>query len=772
MGILLAAGTAQAAAWFPGPNFPNTADIRSVGVFFPANGKFYAMGGRTSDSAGSDLRNPSEFDPVAGTWAVKTGAFDDGQVNNMAAGVLNVGGTDYIFTVGGSAAGNTTATAEVRRYDPVADAFVYNAGDAWPGDAGGNVLPGGFAVYNNKLYIIGGFQINTSMENFIYQFDPNAASGSQWTLMTATLTVQPLGYVPACTIGNLIYTAGGSMWTGSTLADTTDSYVFDPVADTIALLTNQIPRATAETRALNFNGQMWVLGGGRVAPNPSNEVDIYDPVAGTWSTGLAFNQARRNFPADTNGTNIWLDGGYAPTAPTNAMEIYGLCGTVIISPGTLPNGNYGVSYSQQLTASGGSQPFTFTVTAGALPNGLTVDTTGLLSGSPLEVGTFMFTVQAVNSDGCTGSQAYTLTIDCGTISILPSNPILPAGQTGTFYSQTFTASGGASPFTFSVFAGTLPPGLTLDSAGNLTGTPTAGGTSNFTVHVVDAFNCAVNAAYSLTINVVFSVLNISPQCGPAAGGTSVTINGFAFDPAATVTIAGNAATNVVVNGTGTQITADTAANSPGVSGDVVITNPGPATATLTNGYGYDYLDVPSTNPFHSFVCAMERNQITGGCGGGNYCPANSVIRSSMAVFIIKAEHGSSYTPPSANCATFPFTDVACPSVIADYVQQMVAEGITSGCSPTLFCPTNPVLRNQMAVFLLTGEHGMGYTPPACTPPGQFTDVPCPGSGFTNWIYQLVAEGITGGCTATTYCPTAAVSRGSMAVFLTVTFSLP
>jgi len=68
---------------------------------------------------------------------------------------------------------------------------------------------------------------------------------------------------------------------------------------------------------------MYVLGGGRVAPNPSNEVDIYDPVMNTWSTGIAFANARRNFPADTDGTNnIWLAGGYEPTTPAGDMQIF------------------------------------------------------------------------------------------------------------------------------------------------------------------------------------------------------------------------------------------------------------------------------------------------------------------------------------------------------------------------------------------------------------------------------------------------------------------
>src|SRR5262249_56341890 len=84
-----------------------------------------------------------------------------------------------------------------------------------------------------------------------------------------------------------------------------------------------IPRATGETRGLNFCNMMYVMGGGRVAPNPSTEVDIYDPVANSWSVGTPFVNARRNFPTDTDGTsNIWLAGGYEPSTPAADMEIF------------------------------------------------------------------------------------------------------------------------------------------------------------------------------------------------------------------------------------------------------------------------------------------------------------------------------------------------------------------------------------------------------------------------------------------------------------------
>ena len=87
----------------------------------------------------------------------------------------------------------------------------------------------------------------------------------------------PLGYIPTTTIGTLIYTGGGTDITAGALTDTTNSFVYDPVADSIGTIA-AIPRATRETRAVNFNEQMYVMGGGRTAPNPSNEVDIYDPV--------------------------------------------------------------------------------------------------------------------------------------------------------------------------------------------------------------------------------------------------------------------------------------------------------------------------------------------------------------------------------------------------------------------------------------------------------------------------------------------------------------
>ena len=251
----------------------------------------------------------------------------DNQMNNMACGVLTVSGTPSIYCVGGSAAGQTTATARVFFYNPATDtATTLTSADNWPGDAAGTILPGGFAETGNKMYILGGFNINVASTNQIWQFDPTAAVGSKWLQRVNT----PVGimYAPTCAIGGIIYVGGASDYSGGTVIDTTNSFSFNPVANTTSSIA-AIPRATGETRGLTFNGNMYVIGGGRVAPNPSTEVDIYNPGTNTWSLGLPFNTPRRNFPTDTNGTDhIWLSGGYASDGitPLASMEIFaGAC---------------------------------------------------------------------------------------------------------------------------------------------------------------------------------------------------------------------------------------------------------------------------------------------------------------------------------------------------------------------------------------------------------------------------------------------------------------
>ena len=191
---------------------------------------------------------------------------------------------------------------------------------------------------------------------------------------------------------------------------------------------------------------------------------------------------------------------------------------------------------------------------------------------------------------------------------------------------------------------------------------------------------------------------------------------------------------------------------------------GPFWGTLTPTFP----DVPFPYWAHIWIQRLYKAEITAGCGNGNYCPEGTVTRDQMAVFLLKAKHGSSYVPPAP---TGVFQDVPTDYWAAAWIEQLAAEGITSGCStsPKKYCPTTPVTRDQMAVFLLKAKHGSNYVPPS--PTGVFQDVPTD-YWAAAWIEQLAAEGITAGCGGGNYCPTTPVTRDQMAVFLVKNFNLP
>ncbi len=257
---------------------------------------------------------------------------------------------------------------------------------------------------------------------------------------------------------------------------------------------------------------------------------------------------------------------------------------------------------------------------------------------------------------------------------------------------------------------------------------------------------------------------IAPASGPAAGGAAVTVTGTSFAAGAALTIGGQPATGVSVVDP-QHITATSPALPAGAAYDVTVTNVDLTNGTVVKGFVADFLDVPPAQQFYAYVTTLVSNAITSGIGGGNYGVDAPTLRQQMAVFILKAKHGLCYTPPPCSGV---FGDVPCSSNFAPWIEAMAAEGITGGCGGGNFCPTNPVRRDQMAVFLLKGEHGSSYVPPACT--GIFLDVACP-SPFADWIEQLSNEQITGGCGGGNYCPASANTRGQMAVFLTKTFHL-
>jgi len=247
--------------------------------------------------------------------------------------------------------------------------------------------------------------------------------------------------------------------------------------------------------------------------------------------------------ANTQGTSGRLT-GMAYLSPSQ-------CPTIALSPATLPAGTVGAAYNQTLTASGGATPHSFTLSAGTLPNGLTLSSAGALSGTPTQSGSFNITVRATDANNCSGTQSYTLTINCQTITINPAT--LPAGVAGAAYNQTLTQTGGVGNVAFSLSAGTLPTGLTLSPAGVLSGTTTQTGNFPITVRATDANGCTGTRNYTLVINQVQNpvpvISSLSPNTAVAGSAAfTLTVNGSGFVDGATVRWNNNNRPTTFVNG--------------------------------------------------------------------------------------------------------------------------------------------------------------------------------------------------------------------------------
>lgn len=206
--------------------------------------------------------------------------------------------------------------------------------------------------------------------------------------------------------------------------------------------------------------------------------------------------------ANTSGRALARNG--AVTLDTNHVNTCGVlvCPIISVNPPTLPDGSVGTPYNQTVSASGGTAPYTFSVSGGALPPGLLLNSaSGAITGTPTTAGTFTFLITATDANGCLGSRLYSMNItspNCPAIILNPTT--LPPGVALTFYSQQITASGGTAPYTYAITSGALPTGLTLNTAtGLISGTLLQGGLFNFTVGATDSVGCAGSRAYAIAV---------------------------------------------------------------------------------------------------------------------------------------------------------------------------------------------------------------------------------------------------------------------------------
>ncbi len=309
-----------------------------------------------------------------------------------------------------------------------------------------------------------------------------------------------------------------------------------------ATLTVALSAASGQTVTVNYN----TANGSAVAPadyvSASGTV-TFPPGSTTRTLTLTINgdtapEADESFTVNLSGaTNATLGDA------TGTVTILNDDQPVTVAPATLPMPVIGASYSQLITATGGSGSYGFSVTTGALPPGLTLGSGGVLSGTPTAAGSFAFTITATDTSAApgpyNGMQAYTMAVGSPLLQ-LPAGPLPAATRDQAYTADAGPATGGTAPYSYSVGSGALPLGMNLNTiTGEISGTPSVPGSSSFTISATDS-STGTGAPFMVTSSRSITVADSAP----VAGDVNVTLAYGAPATPVALALSGGAATSL------------------------------------------------------------------------------------------------------------------------------------------------------------------------------------------------------------------------------------
>jgi Beta-propeller repeat/S-layer homology domain len=651
------------------------------------------------------------------------------------------------------------AASDGSLYAAIYNSTVYkstNQGDSWtPVNTG---LPGSGLVYAHSLSVSPSDPATLYLAaGTVYK---TTNGGASWAAIASgfgykgegalEIAVSPLNasVLYGWGVAYLLSTDGGVDWTAATVGASSAGFAFDPfnAANVFAL---------AGTTTQGFVAKL----------NRSGSALTYSTYLGgtasAYAMGIATNGTGGAFA--TGYTSDTLDSSFPVTSSTGQSSSNAQVAFVTEISDTTDACSYSVNPAAQVL-SGATQLASFSVVApggcawtvtsdqswAIFPNGasgtgtagfyvqIAANTTGAGRSANLTLGGKTVTVQQADS-----SCSYVLSAT--SVSLTPGGgPVSVDLTTGSGCPWSVSTGTSAISVT-SAATGTGSATITMTVAPNL-------GTSSRTFSVaVATAGIQLNEAAMQTIT--FGALSNQtlgaspiPLTATASSGLDVT---FTSNTTTVCTVSGNTA--IIVASGGCSITASQAGNATYA-----------AAAPVIRAFTVLFNDVAPTAYYYTAVNLFAQYGITAGCGNNNFCPDDNVTRAQMAVFIVTAIFGSN----TFSYSTTPhFADVGTGDFAFKFIQAMYELGITAGCGNGNYCPDDPVTRDSMSVFIIVARLGTGaaFTYPV-TP--YFTDEPATDFAF-KFVQRMKLEGITGGCTTTTFCPDSSVTRGQMAVFMMV-----
>jgi chitinase len=331
-----------------------------------------------------------------------------------------------------------------------------------------------------EIYVNGVLKATKTGSPFSYSWDTKAGANGAYTLSARA------------------YDAAGNMGQSSTLSVSVNNPLPDTQAPTVTAFT--IP-STATSLIVAINsftaGDNVGVTGYKITESSTPPL----PGSAGWTSA-----SPASYSAASAGNHTlypWTRdaaGNVSPVYASPKTVSITLPPAVTVSTTTLPSATVGTYFYSYLAASGGTKPYTWTITSGKLPTGMTLNASnGGITGTPGIGGAFTFTVKITDANGSAATKSLTLNVGVAPLTVTTAS--LPTATLGTYFYSYLAASGGAKPYTWAITSGKLPTGMTLNASnGGITGTPGAVGSFTFTVRVTDTKGTAAAKSFTFIVN--------------------------------------------------------------------------------------------------------------------------------------------------------------------------------------------------------------------------------------------------------------------------------